>query len=84
MDQLTEKYGLNKNKLNSLFKELYHETPYQFFKNKRLSKIKDILTQKTESLTSIAYDYGYTDVNHLSREFKNKFGLSPTAYIENK
>ena len=33
-----------------------------------------------EPLTSVAYDAGFADQSHLTRRFKQAFGITPGAY----
>ena len=46
----------------------------------RLGKAYETLTQG-KSVKEAAYDHGYKQVSHFSREFKNHFGVSPSFLL---
>jgi AraC-like DNA-binding protein len=46
----------------------------------RLGKAYESLTQG-KSVKEAAYDHGYKQVSHFSREFKNHYGVSPSFLL---
>ncbi|MGH1336576.1 MAG: helix-turn-helix domain-containing protein [Aureispira sp.] len=62
------------------FKKLYKTSPATYLRDKKLEKAVELLETTNWRATDIAYDCGFGDVSHFSKTFKNKYGVSPTAY----
>lgn len=63
------------------FKEQTKTTPHKFQLQYKLKNIKAMLLSHPEmKLHELAVNFGFYDEFHLSRAFKNTFGLSPTEY----
>src|SRR3546814_19433991 len=55
----------------------------RYIQRARLKRSADDLTNpflRDESITSIAYKWGFTDSAHFSRSFKKQFELSPKEF----
>lgn len=48
----------------------------------KVEYVKELLGERRHSLSEIADMAGYSSVAHLSRQFKEVTGVTPTAYIE--
>ncbi|NLR94420.1 helix-turn-helix domain-containing protein [Flammeovirga agarivorans] len=72
-------YGINHTKLGKIFKELFGKTIYKYFKDERLFKVKELITNTNKTFTEIAYEYAFTDVNHFSKSIVDEFGMTPSA-----
>jgi len=46
----------------------------------RLDKVKEWLVYSDETLTEIAYRTGYSSVQHLSNQFRQQTGLTPSHF----
>lgn len=62
------------------FKHYYNTSPGKWLLNKRLAYAKDHLLISSKNISEIAYDSGFENITHFSRVFKNKFGVSPSAF----
>lgn len=62
------------------FKKLVGETPYQYLMAKRLDEARKRLTEAQGNIAAIALDLGFNDQSHLSRAFKNQFGMTPKRF----
>ncbi len=62
------------------FKHIYNDTPNNYLINKRIEKVAEQLPSSTETISSIAYDCNFKTLAHMSRVFKNKYGVSPSEY----
>jgi AraC family transcriptional regulator, positive regulator of tynA and feaB len=49
-------------------------------RRRRLDHARQDLATSDETVSSIAARWGFADASHLSRSFKNAFGMSPTDY----
>jgi AraC family transcriptional regulator len=61
-----------------LFKETFAITPYQMVIGKRLEKAKHMLLSGGSSVTDVCFDMGFESLGSFSRDFKRRFGVSPS------
>jgi AraC family transcriptional regulator len=61
-----------------LFKETFNITPYQMVIGKRLEKAKAMLLSGGSSVTDVCFDMGFESLGSFSRDFKRRFGVSPS------
>ena len=69
--------GLNNKKANSLFKQVYGTTPYQFFNDKRLEEAFDLITNSRLQISEIGIRLGFGNMSHFSKLFESKFNILP-------
>jgi len=50
----------------------------------RIERVKELLRYDEKNLSDIAFEMGYSSVQHLSQQFKKVTGLTPTAFKELK
>ena len=62
------------------FKRIYNTTPGSYIIEKRAEKVASLLKVSDEPISSIGYQCGFNSPAHLSRVFKAKYGVSPSAY----
>ena len=62
------------------FKEVYQTTPSKYKIKRNTEKVAKLLRISDMSITSIGYECGFKSPSHLSRAFKDRFGLTPTEY----
>lgn len=75
--QLARVSGINEFKLKKGFKELFSQTVYEYLSDVRLDLAKNDLLESKKSISQIAFDLGYSSLQHFSNSFKKKFGVSP-------
>jgi AraC family transcriptional regulator len=65
-----------------LFKQAIGTSPYQYLMQQRIERAKLLL--KTErSIMEIALECGFNSHSHLSKQFRQLTGMTPTAYRAN-
>jgi len=62
------------------FENIYQQSPKAYLQNIRLNAAMQQLRQENLSITDIALACGFSDCNHFSRVFRQRFGISPTEY----
>ena len=77
---LSEKVNHEYTYLSSLFSSVEGITIEQFFIVQRIEKVKELLVYEELSLTEIAYQTGFSSVNHISAQFKKITGLTPSHF----
>ena len=63
-----------------LFKEAFNTTPYQFVIAKRLERALELLCSTDQDVTNICFDLGFESLGSFSRDFKRRFGRSPSQF----
>lgn len=75
-NKLTKDY----NYLSSLFSEVEGYTIEKYLINQKIEKVKELLVYRELTLSEIAYEMGYSNVSHLSSQFKKVTGLTPSQF----
>jgi AraC family transcriptional regulator len=72
--------GLNTEYFVRLFKTTLHTSPYQYVLNRRVERVKILLSQDKESLADIALQCGFSHQEHMTRMFRRFTGVTPGRY----
>lgn len=63
-----------------MYKKIFNSNCISDVINARLTMAKDLVRNTSSSMQEIAICCGYNNVEHFSRQFKAKFGMSPLKY----
>jgi len=77
---ITEEIFYDYSYLSDLFSSTENKTIEQYFIELRLDKIKEQLVYTQKSLSSIAYDLGFSSPQHFTNQFKQHTGQSPSQF----
>ena len=77
---LSEKLGHSYGYLSNLFSEVTYTSIENFIILQKIEHTKSLITNTDLSLTEIAFKLNYSSVAHLSTQFKNTTGITPTAF----
>jgi AraC-like DNA-binding protein len=77
LDELSKIAGINSFKLKNGFKELFNNTVFGYLSDYRLEQAKNDLISGQKTATEIAFELGYSSLQHFSSAFKKKYGVSP-------
>ena len=77
---LTEKLGLSYANISNVFSEVTYTSIENFIILQKIELVKQLIIANELTLTEIAYKFNYSSVAHLSTQFKNTTGLTPTAF----
>lgn len=75
-DALGHSYGY----LSNLFSEVTHTSIENFIILQKIEYTKQLIINENLSLTEIAFKLNYSSVAHLSTQFKNTTGITPSAF----
>lgn len=75
-DKLAKDYSL----ISKHFSMNENLTLEQYFILQKIEKVKELLLYNEFSLTEISQKLGYKSVQHLSAQFKNTTGFTPTSF----
>ncbi len=81
---LKEKLPYSYTYLSRIFSESMHISIEKFVILKKIDYVKELLIEHNLSLTEIAHQLNYSSVAHLSKQFKNTTGFSPSTFIKLK
>lgn len=65
---------------SAAFTTAFGATPHQFVLNRRIHRAKTLLATTAMSITEIAVTVGFSTPSHFATTFKNRVGMSPSAY----
>jgi AraC-like DNA-binding protein len=81
---LSEKLNYDYNYLSNLFSEVKGTTIEHFIIAHKIERAKELLMYNELTLTEIAEKLHYSNVSHLSNQFKKVTGLTPTFFRKMK
>ncbi|WP_027380676.1 helix-turn-helix domain-containing protein [Chryseobacterium daeguense] len=85
VQELAEKTNLSVSSFKREFKKIYHDSPGNYIKNRRLERAAELLVISEERISDIAFDCGFNDPANFTKSFHSKYNISPTNYrLENK
>lgn len=80
LDELAESINLSKFYFNRYFKKHMGMTPHQYFINMRLQNAKRMLVTTHHSVEKVADLCGFDNPSNFIRLFKQRVGMTPTAF----
>lgn len=75
-EKLDHSYGY----LSNLFSEVTYTSIENFIIIQKIEYVKKLITHHDLTLTEIAFKLNYSSVAHLSSQFKNTTGITPSAF----
>ncbi len=75
--------GMSQFHFSHLFKQSIGTAPYQYLLQQRIERAKQLLKQTDQSIMDIALTCGFNSHSHLSKQFRQLTGITPTAYRAN-
>ncbi|MDR3023539.1 AraC family transcriptional regulator [Chryseobacterium sp.] len=84
IEQLAEQSNLSVSSFKREFAKLYEDTPANYIRNKKLEKATELLLISDERITDIAFDCGFNDLATFTKNFSDKFHISPSAYRQER
>jgi AraC-like DNA-binding protein len=66
--------------ISALFSSMEGITIEQFFIRQRIERVKELLKYGEQTLSEIAWGLGYSSVQHLSNQFRQVTGMTPSAF----
>ncbi|MFD2914455.1 helix-turn-helix domain-containing protein [Psychroserpens luteus] len=75
-EKLNHSYGY----LSNLFSEITYTSIENYIILQKIEHAKHLITTSSMTLTEIAFKLNYSSVAHLSTQFKNTTGITPSAF----
>lgn len=70
--------GINEFKLKNGFKELFGDTIHNFVNNYKMDIALKMLSEGQTKANQVAFDLGFSSLQHFSKAFRQKFGYPPS------
>jgi DNA-binding response OmpR family regulator len=84
INQFSAEMALSRSQLHRKIKALTNKNATEFIRTIRLNKAAELLKQKTDNVTQIAYETGFNNLSWFAKAFKEQFGVSPSEYTKQK
>lgn len=80
VSDVAESVCLSRRALQLRFKSSLGYSVHERIKKEKINRMAELLTETNMSIIEIALNLGFSNINHVSRFFKQEKGLSPHAY----
>ncbi|MBQ0056214.1 MAG: helix-turn-helix domain-containing protein [Bacteroidales bacterium] len=81
-EMIASEVGMSRVHLYRKLKELTNQSARNFIRNIRLAKAAELLAQKKVSVAEVADKVGFGNTSNFATSFKELYGVTPTAYME--
>lgn len=82
-ERMIEMLGTNRTYFAKMMTTEFGMTFSEYLNSLRYACVKELLKDSSLSMTEIAVKSGYNDSNYMSRKFKEKEGVTPSAWRKN-
>jgi AraC-like DNA-binding protein len=79
--ELARQVGINKNKLNHGFHQVFGTSVFEHLRISRLERARKLLESKEMNVTETAFEVGYEYQRSFTRAFKRHFGTNPKDHL---
>ena len=80
LQKLSARLGLSARQTERFLRVTYGKTFLQKITESKMSAANILLLDSDKSITDIAYNLGYSSVEHFSHAYKRHYGLTPSKY----
>jgi AraC-like DNA-binding protein len=78
--QLARQVGLNECTLKRGFRQVFGTTAFAYLYDYRLEQARQLLQERCLNVSEVAQAVGFGSCSHLSKAFRQKYGVSPKQY----
>jgi AraC-like DNA-binding protein len=82
VNTLAEQVALSPSAFSRLFRDVTGRSPYQYVKELRLNRARDLLVEGRLGVTDVSRAIGYASASHFIKEFRSRFGSTPRDYAD--
>lgn len=80
MNELAQLAGLSLSSFKRAFQNIYHDTPANYLRAKKIEKAIDLLKRSDYSVSEICFQIGFNDASNFTKAFKKHTQQSPLAF----
>ena len=81
-DEFCTAVNMSRANVHRKLKALTDQSTTEFIRTIRLKRAAQLLSQKTGSVSEIAYEAGFNNLSYFTRCFKEVYGVLPSEYAE--
>ncbi len=74
------RFALSRSSLQALFRNNLGTTPKKYISDLKFFKSKQLIKESSYSISEIARICGFSSIHYFSRDFKKRYGITPTEY----
>lgn len=78
LSELASHSHLSIRQFNRKFTKLIGVTPHSYIVERRLIRVRQLLTNSSWDMSSIAYDCGFSSHSHMSAQLRARYGVTPS------
>ncbi len=82
VEKLAREIGVSASHLTALFHRQMRISPGEYIRRVKLEESKGLIREGKMNFSQIAAALNYSTIHHFSRQFKEKFGISPSEYAK--
>ena len=82
VETLAAQVNLSSSAFSRRFRELTGKSPYQFVKETRLERARELLLERRLRVSDVSVAVGYASMSHFTKEFRARFGTTPREYAD--
>ena len=71
---------MSRQQMHRKFRALVDQSATEFIRTIRLKKAAELLSQKSGTVSEIAYDVGFNTLSYFTKSFQEQFGVAPSEY----
>ncbi|MGV9798386.1 AraC family transcriptional regulator N-terminal domain-containing protein [Mycobacterium sp. NPDC003449] len=79
---LAAQANLSPSAFSRTFREVTGRSPYNFVKEARLNRARELIVERDASVTGVAVAVGYASTSHFIKEFRTRFGTTPKQLVD--
>lgn len=80
IQNLVRDLGVSESRLNKTFNDVLGIPPSRYFMNMKMRRVEELVGQSDRTMEEISSSMGFSSAFHLSRAYKDTFGVSPSQY----
>lgn len=77
VEDLARVVGLGVHHFSRMFRDTFAQAPHEYVRDRRVERARNLVLTTTRSICDIAASTGFSDQSHLTRCFKQRFGMPP-------
>ncbi|WP_407427977.1 two-component regulator propeller domain-containing protein [Arcticibacter sp.] len=82
IDTVAESIGMGRTSFYRKFKSLTDLAPVEFVRNMRLQRGKQMMDAGESNVSTVAYTVGFSNPKYFTKCFREKYQVTPTAYLK--
>jgi AraC-like DNA-binding protein len=82
VDALAAQVCLSPSAFSRVFRERTGHSPYQYVKETRLDRARQLLNEGRLGVSAVSRAVGYASASHFIKEFRSRFGVTPGDYAD--